>query len=52
VGLSSVIVHDLTGPDCPVSVLKVLVPGAEGLLHNDWYAPGTRAKAWLERFTR
>lgn len=52
VGLSSAIVHDLTGPDCPVSVLKVLVPGAEGPHHNDWYAPGARAKAWMERFQR
>jgi ribosomal protein S12 methylthiotransferase accessory factor len=48
VGLSSVIVHDLTGPTCPVSVLKVIVPGAEGF-HNDWYAPGLRAKAAMER---
>lgn len=49
VGLSSVIVHDLTGPDCPVSVLKVVVPGAEGV-HTDWYTPGPRARAWMKRF--
>ncbi len=48
-GLDSVIVHDLTGPDCPVSVLRVVVPGAEGY-NSDWYAPGPRAKAWLKRF--
>ena len=49
VGLDSVIVHDLTGPECPVSVLRVIVPGAEGY-NSDWYAPGPRAKAWLKRF--
>jgi ribosomal protein S12 methylthiotransferase accessory factor len=48
VGLSSVIVHDLTGPICPVSVLKVVVPGAEGN-HTDWYAPGPRARARMAR---
>jgi len=47
-GLSSVIVHDLTGPDCPVSVLKVFVPGAEGA-QTEWYAPGPRARAALAR---
>ena len=49
-GLPSVIVHDLTGPVCPVSVLKIVVPGAEGVLHSESYAPGPRAKAWMERF--
>jgi len=49
VGLKSVIVHDLTGPECPVSVLRVIVPGAEGY-HSDWYAPGLRAKVWMKRF--
>lgn len=49
VGLSSVIVHDLTGPGCPVSVLKIVVPGAEGV-HNEWYAPGRRAQAKMEKF--
>jgi ribosomal protein S12 methylthiotransferase accessory factor len=48
VGLSSVIVHDLTGPACPVSVLKVIVPGAEGA-HTEWYSPGPRARGWMER---
>lgn len=50
VGLSSVIVHDLTGPVCPVSVLKIVVPGAEGVIHSEWYAPGPRARACMERF--
>ena len=49
VGLSSVIVHDLTGPACPVSVLKVVVPGAEGV-HSEWYMPGPRARARMGRF--
>ena len=46
VGLSSVIVHDLTGPDCPVTVLKTVIPGIEGY-YNDWYAPGPRAREWM-----
>jgi ribosomal protein S12 methylthiotransferase accessory factor len=45
-GLSSVIVHDLTEPKCPVTVLKVVIPGAEGYMF-DWYAPGARASAFL-----
>jgi ribosomal protein S12 methylthiotransferase accessory factor len=45
VGLDQVIVVDLSKPYLPVSVVKVVVPGLEGYLVED-YAPGYRALAF------
>jgi ribosomal protein S12 methylthiotransferase accessory factor len=46
-GLEQIIVHDLTLPGWPISVLKVIIPGAEGYMF-DWYTPGPRAKRFVE----
>ena len=45
VGLPNVIVLDLTPPDFPVFVVRVLVPGFEGYMHHG-YQPGPRATAF------
>lgn len=45
VGMDRTVVVDLTRPTLPVSVVKVVVIGAEGILTED-YAPGARATAW------
>jgi len=42
VGLPNVVVIDLTPPDFPVFVVRVLVPGLEGYIHHG-YQPGPRA---------
>jgi ribosomal protein S12 methylthiotransferase accessory factor len=48
-GLEQVLVVDLSRPDFPeVSVVRVIVPGLEGYMF-DHYAPGLRARAFLER---
>jgi YcaO-like protein with predicted kinase domain len=47
VGLEQVLVVDLTPSDCPVHVVRVIVPGAEGYLHHG-YSPGKRAKRYLQ----
>ena len=41
-GLRNVVVIDLTPPDFPVFVVRVLVPGLEGYVHHG-YQPGPRA---------
>jgi ribosomal protein S12 methylthiotransferase accessory factor len=41
-GVTSVVVADLTPPDFPVHVVRVLTPGFEGYLHHG-YRPGRRA---------
>jgi len=46
-GLTQVVVLDLTPPDCPVSVVRVVVPGAEGYMHFG-YTPGLRASRYEE----
>jgi ribosomal protein S12 methylthiotransferase accessory factor len=47
-GLRQVIVVDLSVPGLPIRVVKVIVPGLEGYMF-DFYEPGERAKAFLER---
>lgn len=44
VGLDQVLVLDLSRPDFPINVVKVIVPGLEGYMF-DFYAPGPRARA-------
>jgi ribosomal protein S12 methylthiotransferase accessory factor len=47
-GLDQVIVVDLSRPDFPINVVKVVVPGLEGYMF-DFYTPGRRAKAFARR---
>lgn len=47
-GLNHVIVADLTPPDFPIHVVRVLVPGLEGYMHHG-YSPGRRAIAYATR---
>jgi ribosomal protein S12 methylthiotransferase accessory factor YcaO len=42
VGVKNVIVADLTPPDFPVNLVRVLIPGFEGYMHHG-YQPGKRA---------
>jgi ribosomal protein S12 methylthiotransferase accessory factor len=44
--LRSAVVADLTPPELPVHVVRVVVPGLEGYVHYN-YSPGARAKAFL-----
>jgi len=44
-GLHQVIVLDLSRPDFPIHVVKVIVPGMEGYMF-DFYQPGRRARAF------
>jgi ribosomal protein S12 methylthiotransferase accessory factor len=41
-GLPNVVVFDITPPDFPVYIVRVLVPGLEGYMHHG-YQPGPRA---------
>ncbi len=43
--MRQVIVFELSEADCPISVVRVLVPGLEGYL-SDYTTPGQRAKSW------
>jgi YcaO-like protein with predicted kinase domain len=45
VGLDEIIVFDLTPPDFPVAIVRVVVPGLEGYV-TDCYAPGVRARTF------
>lgn len=47
-GLRQAIVVQLSRPDLPVVVVKVIVPGLEGYMF-DFYTPGRRAIAWSQR---
>jgi ribosomal protein S12 methylthiotransferase accessory factor len=47
-GLRQAIVVDLSRPELPVNVVKVVVPGLEGYMF-DFYTPGRRAKAFAKR---
>lgn len=42
-GVKHVVVADLTPSDCPVFVVRVVVPGFEGYMHHG-YRPGRRAQ--------
>jgi ribosomal protein S12 methylthiotransferase accessory factor len=47
IGLDQAVVIDLSRPDFPINVVKVIVPGLEGYMF-DFYAPGHRAKAFVQ----
>jgi ribosomal protein S12 methylthiotransferase accessory factor len=44
-GISEIIVVDLTKPEFNVPVVRVIVPGLEGLSKSAQYAPGIRARS-------
>ena len=46
-GLNRVIVFDLSRPDFPIHVVKVVVPGLEGYMF-DFYTPGRRARLFSQ----
>lgn len=48
VSIQRAIAVDLSRPDYPVSVVRVIVPGLEGPSESAWYRPGPRLKARLE----
>lgn len=50
-GLSSALVVDLSRPDFPINVVKVVVPGLEGYTFEN-YQPGPRALAFKGRIPR
>jgi ribosomal protein S12 methylthiotransferase accessory factor len=47
-GAQHVVVADLTPPDFPVHVVRVVIPGFEGYLHHG-YRPGRRAASFASR---
>jgi ribosomal protein S12 methylthiotransferase accessory factor len=47
-GLRHAVVVDLSRPELPINVVKVVVPGLEGYMF-DFYAPGRRALAFLQQ---
>jgi ribosomal protein S12 methylthiotransferase accessory factor len=47
-GLEHAVVVDLSRPEFPISVVKVIVPGLEGYIF-DFLEPGPRARAFVER---
>jgi ribosomal protein S12 methylthiotransferase accessory factor len=46
-GLDRIVVVDLSKPTVPISVVKVVVVGTEGITAEN-YVPGARANAWAE----
>ena len=46
-GIGNVVVFDLSRPEEPVAVVRVVAPGLEGYVF-DYYTPGPRARAFLE----
>ena len=51
VGIESVLVVNLTRPEIDIPVVKVIVPGLEGYMFED-YEAGPRAKSWLSIMER
>jgi ribosomal protein S12 methylthiotransferase accessory factor len=52
IGLEQVVVVDLTRPDFAIPVVRVLVPGLEGPIDADHYAPGRRGRAAMAEAER
>jgi YcaO-like protein with predicted kinase domain len=48
VGLESVIMVDLTRPEFEIPVVKLVVPGLEGIAEVPTYVPGVRAEQWKQ----
>jgi YcaO-like protein with predicted kinase domain len=51
-GFSQIIVLDLTPPDVPVSIVRVLIPGLEGYMFLDDWSPGKRALTYFGEKTQ
>lgn len=49
VGVTRVLATNLTHPDIGVNVFRVIVPGLEGYMLED-FTPGPRARAWAHRY--
>jgi ribosomal protein S12 methylthiotransferase accessory factor len=47
-GIEQVIVVDLTRPEFCLPVVRVVIPGLEGIFPEPDFAPGARARALLE----
>ena len=47
-GITEVAAVDLTKPEFGIPVVRVVIPGLEGLDHSPKFVPGTRARARLE----
>ena len=52
VGVDQVAVVDLTKPQFGIPVVRVVIPGLEGVDSSPKYRPGRRARAMIERETR
>lgn len=50
IGVDRVLAADLTHPDVGVDVIRVVAPGLEGYMLED-FTPGARARAWADRCT-
>ena len=48
-GLNQVIVVDLTVPEFNLPVVKIVIPGLEGVPDGPDYVPGARAQAVIAR---
>jgi ribosomal protein S12 methylthiotransferase accessory factor YcaO len=49
-GVHRVVAVDLTRPELGVPVVRVVIPGLEGLYTNPRYTPGPRARLAAARF--
>jgi ribosomal protein S12 methylthiotransferase accessory factor len=49
IGIESAIAVDLTRPDIGIPVVKMVVPGLEGMLQHGSYEPGERALAFARK---
>jgi ribosomal protein S12 methylthiotransferase accessory factor YcaO len=47
IGLRQVVAIELTAPDLPYSVVRVVIPGLETMHDIEGYVPGARARARL-----
>ena len=52
VGLERVVVFDITQPDMPVSIVRVVVPGLEGYHEFSYSRPGPRARTFARTLCR
>lgn len=52
IGIDRLLVVDLTPAGFPVAVARVVIPGLEGYMFLSDYAPGKRARAFLEEVPR
>jgi ribosomal protein S12 methylthiotransferase accessory factor len=49
IGIESAVVVDLSRPDIGIPVVKIVVPGLEGLVQHGKYEPGERALAFARK---